>query len=80
MARDYKQQENFDYTCLYDLLRCHSNDKERNTKIKYYKAKLIQLKGRRLQQVQAELRGHTVIADEQVTLYHIISRHQRRQK
>jgi hypothetical protein len=79
-AREYKQQENFYHTCLYDLLRCQSNNQERNTKIKYYKTKLIQLKGRRLQQVQAELRGHTVIADEQVTLYHNISRHQRRQK
>jgi hypothetical protein len=51
-----------------------------NTKVKYFKAKLIQLYARRLQQIQAELRDNSIIPEEQATLYHIIRRHQRRQK
>jgi hypothetical protein len=43
-AQDYRHNENFYYECLYDLIRTYKNTPETNTKIKYYKAKLIQLK------------------------------------
>jgi hypothetical protein len=50
-AQDYKHKDNFYYEYLYDFIRTHSNASEVNTKIKYYKAKLVQLKGRRLQHI-----------------------------
>jgi hypothetical protein len=51
-----------------------------NTKIKYFKAKIIQLYRTRFQNFQAENRETTTLEDEQMSLYHIVSRHKRRQQ
>ena len=78
-AQDYRQKENFYYECLYDLTRTFSNMPETNMKIKYYKAKLIQLKGQRLQHIRIELRDNETLQAESTSLYHLIRRQKRRQ-
>lgn len=79
-AYEFKQQENFYYTCLYDLLSNSTDYKQLNLRTKYYKAKIVQINGQKLRQVHTELRDNMVLPDEQITLYHIIKRNQRRQK
>jgi hypothetical protein len=66
--------------CIYDLLRTPSNFPELHVKLKYYKAKIIQLHSNQMQQLQAELRENVTAPDEQLSLYHIITRQQRRKK
>ena len=65
---------------MYDLLRNSTDYKQLNLRIKYYKAKIVQINGQKLRQIQTELRDNMVLPDEQITLYHIIKRNQRRQK
>jgi hypothetical protein len=73
-ASEYKQQVNFYYACIYDLLQKPIDYPELNTKLKYYKAKIIQLHGYQLEHIQTEPRGNMVLPGEQMTLYHIINR------
>ena len=47
-------------------------------KLKYYKAKIIQLHSNQLQNLQAELRENSTVPDEKLSFYHVITRHKRR--
>jgi exonuclease III len=78
--RDHTQQSNFYYTCIYDLIQSSLAPTDRHIRLKYYKAKITKLYSDKLRELQAELRGNNWVPDEQMSIYHIISRQQRRQK
>jgi hypothetical protein len=57
-AQDTKQQINFYYSCLYDLLQQPADFPDLNIKLKYYKAKIIHLYRTQLQHFKAEAQVH----------------------
>jgi hypothetical protein len=69
-ARTKKAQLEFYYMCIYDLLQTPSNFPELHVKLKYYKAKIIQLHSNQMQQLQAELRENVTAPDEQLSHHH----------
>ena len=79
-AYEFKQQESFYHACLYDLLRNSTDHQQLNVQIKEYKAKIVQLNGRKLRQIQAELGDNMVLSDEQKYIIPHHKSHQRRQK
>jgi hypothetical protein len=79
-AQNKEAQLEFYYTCIYDLLRKPNNFLDLHVKLKYYKAKIIQLHSNQMQHLQAELRGNITVPAEQPSLYHIITRQQLRKK
>jgi hypothetical protein len=78
-AQDTKQQINFHYSCLYDLLQQPADFPDLNINLKYYKAKIIHLYRTQLQHFKAETQESTILDDEHLPLYHIVARHKRRQ-
>jgi hypothetical protein len=79
-AREQRRREDFYYSCIYDLLQKPPDYSQLNEKLKYFKARIIRLNGRQVNNLQAELRENVTFKDEQLPLSHIINVHKRRKK
>jgi len=71
-ARDDKLMENFYYTCIYDILQEPTQPREKSTKFKQLKAKIIRLHNKRLQGITVDARDPTMYQGENPLLFHLI--------
>ena len=86
-AYDKKQQTEFYYSCIYELLNKPNALLNKPTdfpdvhiKLKYYKAKIIQAYRTQFYNIEAETRERSIQEYEQLSLNHIVDRHKRQKK
>ena len=80
LNKDYNLMENHLYQCIYDILLSDSPEPAKLPALQRYKAKIVRLRARRMENVMLENNSQDKMEDEELSHLHILKMVKRREK
>jgi hypothetical protein len=77
---DCRHMENHLYTCMYEVLKSDETHEEILRKLNGFKAKIMRLHAKRIDQIMLDQAGHDTLTDEPPSLFHLIKQKKRCEK